>query len=506
MTMQGDDSVVVVKNGALRGLTLANVTLFNGIPYARPPIGDLRWAPPEPAEDWPGVRDATAVAPQCAQNRYLGVFARAGGQEDCLYLNVWMPRTPDPSAGKLPVMVWIHGGALWCGAGSDHDGSKLAARGNTVVVTLNYRLGLLGMFAHPALASTGQAFGNFGLMDQQAALRWVRDNIAAFGGDPGNVTIFGESSGGSSVMSHIVSPGSKDLFHHAISMSGAAEIIRYPHFGGTMILDEAMEKGVAFAAAASTDGSLEGLRALPVERILETQTPFLPQQFFVDGHTLVELPADSIRAGRVNGQTYTGGCTRDEWNWAVGFTENDSGAVMDAQGYEAAVMFHFGPQNGAKVLQAFPASNFPTPGEAYARCVTQSLFAATLHWINRHMAQWMPTYAYEFGDRTSPSYLAPTTFPLGAAHTHELAYLFPGYHGAEGRPTVLNPLQEQLSDAMVDLFTRCHEATGLREAQWPRYDPTRENYLSLSLPTPRVLAERFSMVHRTDFWDEMGLW
>ncbi|MCX7677049.1 MAG: carboxylesterase family protein, partial [Alteraurantiacibacter sp.] len=227
-----DSRIVTTRNGDAVGLDLDTVELFSGIPFAKPPVGDLRWAPPQAPDNWTGLRSAQDVPPQCAQNRYLGAFAREGGSEDCLYLNVWRPKSAGSQASKLPVMVWIHGGALWCGTASDYNGSKLAAKGGVIVVTINYRLALLGMFAHPLLVQAGQPQGNFGLMDQQSALKWVQDNIAAFGGDPDNVTIFGESSGGTSVMSHVVSPSSKGLLHHSLAMSGAAAMIRFPHFGG----------------------------------------------------------------------------------------------------------------------------------------------------------------------------------------------------------------------------------------------------------------------------------
>lgn len=500
-----DGTQVKVKTGRLRGLDLGEVVVFNGVPFAKPPVGEFRWRPPEPPEPWQGVRDAIEVPPQCAQNRYLGVFARPGGQEDCLYLNVWMPKAPKRNKGKLPVMVWIHGGALWVGAGSDHDGRKLAAQGGTIVVTINYRLGLLGMFAHPAIIDEGQPWGNYGLMDQQAALAWVQDNIAAFGGDPDNVTIFGESSGGCSVMAHVVSPGSKGLFHHGINMSGNSPIIQPPHFACTLPGERVIQMSEDFAKAAGCDGTAKALRALTVEQILAHQTPYLPQQFFVDGHTLPTHPADAIKAGKVNGKTYTGGVTRDEWTWAVGFAENESGQVLTAEGYVEALKAYYG-ENAAKVLKEYPVDKYPSPSEAYSAAVTDSLFAAPMHKTLEWMSRWMPVYGYEFLDKTAPSYLEDTSFHLGAAHTYELAYLFPGYRGAEGRVTTLNPMQQKLSDEMVSLFARTHEANGAREAEWPRYDPARENFLTFVLPTARQPHERFGTVHHCSFWDNLGIY
>ncbi|HEX9219379.1 MAG TPA: carboxylesterase family protein, partial [Gemmatimonadaceae bacterium] len=223
---------VTIDTGTLEGLDTAGVTVFRGIPYAAPPVGELRWRPPQPAKHWSGVRDASKLGHNCVQHQpYSDIdpFA-AGVSEDCLYLNVWtnslasrvpLPasRTPLPASRlPLPVLVWIHGGGFWAGFGGEerHNGARLAQKG-AVVVTLNYRLGPFGFLAHPALAaeSPHHAAGNYGLLDQIAALQWVQRNVARFGGDPSRVTIFGESAGGMSVGSLIASPLAKGLFQRA---------------------------------------------------------------------------------------------------------------------------------------------------------------------------------------------------------------------------------------------------------------------------------------------------
>jgi para-nitrobenzyl esterase len=211
---------VKTANGAVRGVTLGTgIALFKGIPFAAPPIGERRWKPPEPVADWPGVRAATRFGPQCMQVRDFAdmVFRNEGTSEDCLYLNVW---TPTPSAGgRLPVLVYIYGGGFTAGDGSEprYDGENMARRG-LVVVTMSYRLGILGLFSHPELSkeSPQHASGNYGLMDQVAALRWVKANVAAFGGDPTRVTIAGESAGSISVCALMASPIAQGLFAGAI--------------------------------------------------------------------------------------------------------------------------------------------------------------------------------------------------------------------------------------------------------------------------------------------------
>src|SRR5580693_3890236 len=214
----GTTPIVPTSDGAVRGTTAGAVDEFLGIPYAAPPIGHLRWRPPQPPARWRGVRDATQFGPSCPQA--ASAFSPPGPfSEDCLYLNVSTP-TLRPGASR-PVLVWIHGGGFTQDSGRNYDPATLAADG-IVVVTINYRLGALGFLAHPALASRpGGPAGNYGLMDQQAALRWVQANISRFGGNPRNVTIAGESAGGLSVLAQLVSRGSRGLFQRAIVQSGA---------------------------------------------------------------------------------------------------------------------------------------------------------------------------------------------------------------------------------------------------------------------------------------------
>src|SRR3984885_6148143 len=221
--------VVNTAGGLVRGTSSSGVSTFLGLPYAAPPVGDLRWRPPAPAAGWRGIRDATQFGPSCPQAQVGNPLLPPGTiSEDCLYLNVYAPAVGSDDQGGRPVLVWIHGGGLVQDGARDYDGSKLAADG-VVVVTINYRLGALGFLAHPALASRpGGSAGNYGLMDQQAALRWVQRNIARFGGDPRNVTIAGQSAGGLSVLAQLVSPGARGLFQRAIVQSGAFALNQQP--------------------------------------------------------------------------------------------------------------------------------------------------------------------------------------------------------------------------------------------------------------------------------------
>lgn len=256
--------------GKVRGIEEKGMLAYQGIPYARPPVGKLRWRPPQPAEKWEGVRDAARLADFCPQNADLGVFGKPGGHEDCLYINVYADKSAVEKGSKMPVFVWIYSGSLFVGASNDYDPRQLVMDGKAVVVTFNYRLGTLGFFAHPAISRENQPTGSYGQMDQSLALDWVQRNIAEFGGDPGNVTISGESSGGNSTMAHILSPWSRGKFQHAIAMSGAATLLRSPHFGAARSLKEAEQTGVKFAEAAGcSDQTAECLRALPLSKILQ---------------------------------------------------------------------------------------------------------------------------------------------------------------------------------------------------------------------------------------------
>ena len=208
---------VATAEGPVEGFVKDGVTRFLGIPYAKPPVGNLRWMPPQPVAKWTAVRQATKFGPTCAQVTTLGVFAGPpNSNEDCLYLNVF---TGDTKA-RRPVLVWIHGGGYFDGASNDYDAAKLVTRGKLVVVTFNYRLNLFGFMAHPVIDAEGHRFGNYGIMDMQAVLQWVKRNAAAFGGDPGNVTVGGQSAGAGASTALVVSPGSKGLLHRAIFQSG----------------------------------------------------------------------------------------------------------------------------------------------------------------------------------------------------------------------------------------------------------------------------------------------
>ncbi|MCZ9342539.1 carboxylesterase family protein, partial [Streptomyces sp. TRM76130] len=319
-----DGPVVATRYGQVRGEAGETAHSYLGIPYAAPPVGALRWRPPAAPASWTGVRDATAPGDPCVQTASDSPWGDLAGpgtpSEDCLYLNVHTPARP--SLLKRPVMVWIHGGGFTVGSGAFYDGSTLAADGDVVVVTLNYRLGAFGYLAHPDLAgeSAEGVSGNYGVLDQQAALRWVRDNVAAFGGDPDNVTVFGESAGGGSVCHQLVSPRAVGLFDRAIAQSGC---------GFALPTQESQQRvGSAWAdSLGCADAAC--LRALPADRVLTAaQSPTARWTPNVDGAVLPRQVMDALESGRFHRVPVLQGTTADEGRLSVATTYDLAGRPL----------------------------------------------------------------------------------------------------------------------------------------------------------------------------------
>ncbi len=495
-----DPALVRTAAGMLHGVVAPDHRLFADIPYAAPPVGPLRWQPPAPAAPWPGVRDATAPGPRCVQDPD-GDFAgeRATG-EDCLTLNVW---TPPVSAQRRPVMVWIHGGAFVNGSGGVYNASRLAARGDIVVVTVNYRLGTLGFLADPALGAPGRV-GNYGLADQQAALRWVRDNIADFGGDPDKVTLAGESAGAMSVCDHLVAPGSAGLFDAAIISSGPCQ--------EQATLASAQRDSLGYAAArgcADPATAARCLRALPVDKLRE---PVWYVHIGADRLTgpvtdSAALPRDPVRAFADGGGAHVPvliGTNHDEFTLftAMRYLRVGSGEFTAAN-YPALLDEIFGDR-AADVAAHYPLDRYRGEvASAYSAAVTDGLFACVADRMGADLAAARPVYAYEFDDPSAPAPqpLRTVPFPVGAAHSLELRYLFD-----MGGAPALDPRQRALSDQMIDYWSS-FVATGKPTAGdapvWPeRGDgpaggPAR--VMSLRPDGPRVSTD-FARAHQCGFW------
>jgi para-nitrobenzyl esterase len=487
-------------NGSVRGLAVPGGYAFLGLPYAAPPTGRLRWRAPQPAPDWKGVRDATGFAPSCPQ--LPSPFIPAGPMaEDCLYLNVYTPAVDNRREADHPVLVWLHGGGLAEGAGRSYDPTKLAAEG-TVVVTINYRLGPLGFLAHPALASQpGGPSGNYGLMDQQAAMRWVQRNIREFGGDPYNVTIAGQSAGGLSVLAHLVSPGSRGLFQRAIVESGSFALTQQ-----SLATAESLGQAVA-AAAGCPDQTAECLRNLPVDVLLNKFPPFaIPG--VVDGKVLKESIGTALAAGRFARVPILNGVNHDEERLfivATGFAVSGgtfvpvTKPVTDAN-YQQNIKSILGVSDAraAAIAGEYPTNAYAMPIIALSTLVSDANFACTALQMNEWTSPRVPTFAYEFDDDAAPPRYAQLDPPV-ATHTSELPYLF-------NLPDA--PLQGPLSSDQKQLATSMRTAwanfaadgnPSTEAVPWPSFDGSGHG-ISLLSPQPH-LDTGFASRHHCGFWN-----
>ena len=491
-TNPGTPLVVATAGGTVRGQAVAATDEFLGIPYAAPPVGALRWQPPRPAAPWHGIRPATSYAPHCPQPS--STFGQASTSEDCLYLNVFTPATS--KARNLPVMVWVHGGSLLTGESNDYNPAELVRHG-VVVVTINYRLGALGFLADAALASRrGGPSGNYGLMDQQAALRWVQRNIRGFGGDPGDVTLFGESAGGLSTLAQLASPGARGLFQRAIVESGTYQLTQQP-------LAAAEAAGQAFAAkagcasTASAKNTAACLRGLPVSTILANENPvgYTPD---VDGAVLTQSIKTALARGQFNRVPVVIGTNHDEYRLFVAVYQF-LGQRVTAANYQSMIASTLGVSAAiaGKIAAQYPLSRYPSPPVALGAVGTDAIFACHALTAEESLARYVPTYAYEFNDENAPElFLPPVGFPYGAAHASELPYLFS--QTTVSRPVGLSAAQQQLAAAMKQDWTNLAK-TGIPAAGWPKFTSASQQMLSLVPPTPQVETD-FAAQHHCAFW------
>jgi para-nitrobenzyl esterase len=416
--------VVKTASGAIEGITApsgSSVQMFRGIPFAQPPVGDGRWGAPRPVQRWSGVRKADQFGPRCMQRRMWDdmFFRSPAASEDCLYLNVWTPADLQArSAAKLPVLVYIYGGGFVAGEASEprYDGAAMAAQG-MVVVTLNYRLGIFGFLAHPSLTAESRhhASGNYGLLDQAAALAWVQKNIARFGGDPRRITIGGESAGSMSVSGLMVSPLSRARIAGAIGESGS---LMLPAKVPTLAEGEAA--GVAFAASQKAP-SLADLRAIPAETLLSAQSAagrrFGP---VIDGYFLPEQPAVSYASGRAAKVPLLVGSNSQEA--AANAVLNDTPPTI--ANYRAALTRLYADKADA-VFALYPATRDADVVRAATDLASDRfLGAATWRWFDAHRRTGAPTFYYFYQHvRPRPTaYTASGPAPFGAVHSAEIEY------------------------------------------------------------------------------------
>ncbi len=475
-TVHAGTLTVKVQQGKIHGKTInqSRVKAFLGLPYAAPPVGELRWRAPEPPAKWKGVRDATRFGARCAQNHIWDdmIFADSGPSENCLFLNVYAPAGVNAKS-RLPVMFWIHGGAYQAGASSEprHGGDFLPLKG-VVLVTINYRLGVFGFLATADLAKEANgATGNYGLLDMVAALRWVRDNIAKFGGDPHNVTIFGESAGASAVATLMASPAARGLFQKAIGESvGDSE-------SGFFVQDslQAREKRDAAWVASLGVKSLAELRALPDAKILEASDEHggIPLSPVVDGRLLTEPIPDTYAAGQQAHVPLLAGWNRDEDNALV--------EGMTPQKWKAYAAAHF-KDRAAEFLRLYPGATDAQTARSAADH-GGDLFSAfcTCKWLEAQCktgapadrsssAGWKtgnaPVYRYHFELPAPPSKYHPGSF---AFHSDDIEYVFgtlDSRPGSEWRPED-RKLSEQIMSYWTN-FAKTGDPNGPGLPEWPK--------------------------------------
>ena len=526
--------VVRTNEGPVRGFVKDGVNVFLGIPYAAPPVGALRWQPPQPVEPWREPRDATAYGNICSQTTTLGVFAGpASIDEDCLYLNVFTTR--HGRGQKNPVLVWIHGGGNFDGASNDYNGSKLATGGPlgspTVVVTINYRLGLFGYLAHPALDAEGHLMDNYGILDIQAVLHWVQRNIDDFGGDPDRVALGGQSAGASDTGANVISPLSAGLFNRAIFESSPTST--YPP------LSVGLTRGLGFATAAGCPGTDAAaaacLRALSVPQVLQLQGtanangPYVTGPM-VDGTIIPITPQTAWSTGRFNRMPIMGGNVQDEGNFGIGITEYFTGppqVPITAAEYVANVTRIYSGNAGpggtppaypagtvGAVLAHYPVGSYATPQLAYDAVTTHPGACRALH-VEQLWSQWVPVYAYEFNYQKAPYYFPPMPgfVPL-AAHTIDIQFLFPGWHGGilgvnhtpQNTWTTgeISGPEITLSDQLVAAWTnfaKTGNPNGSGNSPWPIYTASSANFLSENIPLSTFTGAQFSANHQCAFWN-----
>jgi para-nitrobenzyl esterase len=480
--------LVSVSDGQLRGKQAGRTDEYLGIPYAAPPVGRLRWAAPQPPAHWTGVRPATTFAPHCPQP--AGVFGRASTSEDCLYLNVYAPAVNRGS--HLPVMVWIHGGGYVGGESDDYNPSALVAHG-VIVVTINYLLGALGFLAHPALATRpGGPSGDYGLMDQQEALRWVQHNIRAFGGNPANVTIFGESAGGQSVLLQLMSPTAHGLFGKVIAESGG-----YAEYPQPLATAEA--QGRAFAAKAGcASQTAQCLRSLPVATILKDQNQS-GASADIDGLVVTQPLKTALASGDFSHVPVIDGSNHDEWRLFVALATFEGHPVTKAN-YLATIesTLHVPAQIATAIAAQYPLSKYASPPLAMSAVGTDGIFACPTLLLDQDLAKYTPLYAYEFNDENAPAGYPSPGFPYAAAHASELQYLFGLPATSHG---TLSAQQQQLAAAMQQDWTSFAK-TGVPSSgatAWPQFVPASQEMLSLVPPKPQVESD-FATEHDCGLW------
>jgi para-nitrobenzyl esterase len=494
---------VTTGQGLVRGEVVGNTTVFRGIPYAEPPIGNLRWRAPQPAKARVGILDAIKFGERCCQvgppdGNILGGTRTFMGSEDCLSLNIWTPSTKE--SFLRPVMFFIHGGGNVQGSSVNplYDGKNLVEKGGVIVVTINYRLAQLGFLAHPQLTAEdkNQSSGNYALLDQVMALDWVRDNIKNFGGDPENITIFGESAGGLNVSCLVASPLASGKFQRAIVESGGFSVnVPLKDSSNSSQIESAEEFGMRFvkeAGCANTTDPIACLRSQKAEDLFKVltgeagiinrfngSTVYGPN---IDGYVLKESPISAIQANRHNNVPIMIGTNKDE---ATIFTV--SLPVDTKASYRKTVRSLF-PTISKDILKQYPASDYPSSRDAFNAFITDISFVCPSRWAAlMSSVNQQQTYVYSFANVFELAQVKP----FGAFHGQELLFVFNNFLN-------IPPSQEQrrLSEMMLTYWTnfaKVGDPNGLNVPVWPKYSQATDMHqvLNVSISSQRGLRKEF---------------
>jgi para-nitrobenzyl esterase len=515
-------TTVMTASGPVCGIVVNGVNEWLGIPYAAPPVGPLRWAPPQPPAPWSATLNATAFGSICTQPA-VGKSGANTGSENCLFVDVWAP----PNAHGLPVMVHIHGGGFFKGSGNG-DNTLLVNAGNVVVVAMNYRLNIFGFLANRHFGANS---GDYGLQDQQAALRWVQQNVSAFGGDPRSVTIFGESAGGSSVCDQIASPTAAGLFHKAVSTSGQYNtlfgVAEDPRPGGSEdlelqdcksrlpTLEEAERIGDDYAAAAGCAGAADVaacLRAVPAQTVSDLASiPGSGYQYgahgtvapTINGTTLTNTLRQGLQTGRVNRVPVIVGTDRDE---------NLIGFPVTGADYTSLVQRQYGAY-APEVLKRYPLERFNSPFVAWRTVAADSSTVCSLLRTAGELSRWMPVYTYliQYGDPWPQRFTGES---MGAGHVN--AWVLTPVAAAGSTPNGLDVNQQVLQNqevAFVTSLARTGAPTAVGGPIWPRFrddgDHDRDDAglvmsLNAGADSEATLSAQIRMAHHCAFWDSIS--
>jgi para-nitrobenzyl esterase len=487
----GNPALVTIASGTLDGSESGGVVSWKGIPYAAPPVGSLRWRAPAPPVAWSGIRNATAFGSECMQSGANGPV----GKEDCLFLNVWAPA--GFSGQSLPVVFFVHGGGWEIGSGdlAIYDGAYLAARGPAVVVTINYRLGVFGFLSLADLAAEdpSHSTGNYGLLDQIAALRWVRDNIHAFGGDPKRVTLWGQSAGGWSTLMLLTSPPAAGLFSRAFSESGGTS---------ARVLSDAESYGASFASTLHcSTNTLACLRAVDAATAQNT----LPTGWWapvVDGAILPQPVLTTFAAGTQAHVPLMIGTTGSEFSYPGIEATPSVDSVVTESDYESALQANFGAANEPSILALYPAASYPSPQAAYVATVTDAYMTCSTRRIAKAItsSQTQPVwrYLYNHTDTNGPSR------QYGPGHFMDVPFWFFNFAAGQLSPDAAETALGQDMTTYLTQFAANGDPNGKGGAvAWPQYVVDSDPAVQLGTPPISIAGVRTS---KCDLWDTVYPW